>query len=1164
MSAELSLFGPVLDDRLFREVEQRLRRGEDGLVLGGLMEASRALYLTLLAERAGRRVLLVVSDDAVLDAYHRDLAAMATLLGRDPRRVVAMPAMDADPYAGIPPHAEVARQRVLALSRLGRGEADLLLVPARALLAYVPAPEELASLVRVVRSGSALAPDRFVLDVMACGYRRVDTVASPGEISRRGGIVDVFPPDAEEPVRIEFFGETVESLRSFDTDHQRSTGTLEEAVIGPAVENPATDEALSRLARHLQDVARAPQGAHPPARALRVRLEALRRQGYFPGLEALAALTAARPVALFEHARGMALVVDDPERAEGEVARAWDDLSTSWRESEDPFIPPPERLFLDPLDVRDRLRRADLFLEDWAEEEPERRRAVFQVPSRAPRAYAGRLAELAADIRTRLEKGGRVVCVMRGAGSAERLAEILREYELNPAVSTRPGGLAGAGKERGGLFVPVGGLRVGFELPDAGLTVLSEREVFGEEARAAERRGRGRATFLSDFRDLKEGDLVVHVDHGVARYAGLGRPSGGSLNRDFMVLEFAGGDRLFLPVDRLDLVQKYSGVAGHRPQLDRLGGPTWDRVKARVRRSVESMARELLDLYARRKAVRGHAFSPDTAWQRELEGAFPYELTPDQTRALEEVKRDMESEHPMDRLLIGDVGFGKTEVAVRAAFKAVMDGFQAALLTPTTVLAFQHLETFRDRLAPFPVRVEMLSRFLSDADVTRVLQGVESAEVDVVIGTHRLLSKDVRFRRLGLLIVDEEQRFGVAHKERLKRLSVGVDVLAMTATPIPRTLQMSLAGVRDLSIIETPPKGRTAIQTYLLPFRKTVVAQAIRQELRRQGQVFVVHNRIETLPAMARAIREMVPEARLVAAHGKMGERELERVMLRFFHHQADVLVATTIIENGLDIPRANTIIVNRADRFGLAQLYQLRGRVGRSEQPAYAYLIVPGREAISEEARRRLRALKEFSELGSGFRLAAADLEIRGAGEFLGTRQHGQIASLGFDLYCQMLERAVQELRGEPVEERPPVSLHLGVDIKVPGGYMTDMGDRLALYKRLAIARDEAEVDRLQAETEDRYGHLPPAGRNLFDLARLRLVATRAGVKSVDVADARLQIRFHERPPVEPHRVVEMLARERGALTPSGMMLLPAPERPSERIGAVRGVLDQIAGRAA
>jgi transcription-repair coupling factor (superfamily II helicase) len=691
--------------------------------------------------------------------------------------------------------------------------------------------------------------------------------------------------------------------------------------------------------------------------------------------------------------------------------------------------------------------------------------------------------------------------------------------------------------------------------------VLCERDVFGEERKAADRKARTRAAFISDFRDLKGGDLVVHVDHGIGCYTGLGRPKGGSLNRDFMMLEFAGRDRLFVPVDRLDLVQRYSGVGGRKPTLDRLGGPGWERVKTRVRKSVRSMAKELLELYARRAATTGHTFAADAPWQQELEAAFPYELTADQVRVVGEVKEEMESPRVMDRLLVGDVGFGKTEIGVRAAFKAVMDGRQVALLAPTTVLAYQHFETFTERMAPFPVRVEMVSRFRSAAEIRQVLEAVELGAVDVLIGTHRMLSKDVSFKQLGLLLVDEEQRFGVAHKERLKRISVGVDVLSLTATPIPRTLQMSLAGVRDLSVIETPPPGRMAIQTYVIPFRKSVIAQAMRQELRRGGQAFVVHNRVETLPALARAVQEMVPDGRVAIAHGQLPERRLEAVMLRFTRGDADILVTTTIIENGLDIPRANTIVVNRADRFGLAQLYQLRGRVGRSHQHAYAYFIVPDRHHLSAEARKRLKAVQEFSELGAGFRLAAADLEIRGAGEMLGSRQHGHIAALGFDMYCQLLERAVGEMKGEPVAERRPPSLHLGVDIKIPQSYLPDAGDRLALYKRLAQATNPTDVDRLQAETEDRFGHLPQAAQNLFDLGRLRVLAEEIAVKSVDVVEDRLHIRFHERPPIEPARVIEILTREQGTLTPSGMVRLPAPRYGAARIECAANVLRRIIG---
>jgi len=1160
MATDLQLWSPLLRAPFFRELERRAASAERGTALTGLVEGSRSLVLSLLMARTGRQLLLVLPDDAAVGAYQRDLSAFASLLGRDPQGIAALPELHADPYDAIAPHREIVRERVVALDRLRRGQIDALLAPVRALLQPLPPPELLRAWTRSIGHGDTLAPERFVLDSLHLGYRRVEIVNAPGEISRRGGILDVFPPTAPEPVRIELFGDTVDSLRSFDTDNQRSTGQLDEVVIGPAMENPPTDEAVRRLAGRLES-GRHTAAADPKlARQYRELLDQLANQGYLPGFEALAGLTVDRPALLFEHAAELLLVVDEPELVDHELARAVDDLDTAYRQAARKILPAPQELFADPQVIRARLSEAALFLQELAGDESSRARATLNVPCRTSRTYSGRIHEAINDLRRAGQDGSRSICVMRAPGSADRLLEIFNEYDLEAArLADRPVGAASEWTEPGGVIVALGRLRSGFEFHEYGLSVLTERDLFGEERKPVDRKVKDRAAFISDFRDLKQGDLIVHTDHGVARYAGLGRPKGGSLNRDFMVLEFAGRDRLFVPMDRLDLVQKYSGVAGKRPALDRLGGPGWDRVKARVRKSVESMARELLELYARRRAAQGHAFSPDTTWQKELEAAFPFELTPDQRRTMQEIKRDMESTRPTDRLLVGDVGYGKTEVAVRAAFKAVMDGFQVAMLAPTTVLALQHYETFRQRFAPFPVRVEMVSRFRSASEIKNVLEELAVGAVDVLIGTHRLLSKDVCFRRLGLLVVDEEQRFGVAHKERLKQLSIGIDVISLTATPIPRTLQMSLAGVRDLSIIETPPPGRTAIQTYITPFRKNVLTQALRHELRRKGQAFVVHNKIESLPALTRLISELVPEARIVMAHGKMRERQLESVMLRFVNYEADVLVTTTIIENGLDIPRANTIIVNRADHFGLAQLYQLRGRVGRSDQHAYAYFVVPSRHSLTEEARKRLRALQEFSELGAGFRLAAADLEIRGAGELLGSRQHGQIAALGFDLYCQMLERSVQELRGEPVAETPPVSLHLGVDIKIPQSFLPDAADRLVIYKRLAQARVADDIDRLQAETEDRYGHLPAAARNLFDMGRLRLLAETTGVKSVNVAEDRLQIRFYDRPPVETARILEIATQERGSLHPSGMVTLPAPPQGSDRIPRVATVLRRL-----
>ena len=1142
MTAGPAHLAPLLQAPAYAALERALLRSESRIAVSGLTGPAKAAAAALVIEQTGRRLVVVVPDDAAVAAWQRDLVAFATLLGRDARRIVPFPALDADPYDDIPPHPEIERERVRALGRLSRGDLDLLLVPARAVLSWLPSPDTIRGLSRTLRVGDTLAPDRFVLESLRLGYRRADAVAAPGDISRRGGIVDVFPPEADEPVRIELFGDTIESLRAFDPEHQRSTRPLDAAIVGPAVENPATDDAVLRLSEYLEAGVRRARSEDRPVHGYRAKLDALRAEGFVPGFRALAALTAERPATVFDHVGRIPIAVDEPERVAEEIARAGHELRVSHEKGGDRVLPPPGTLFVPETDALSILRTPAVALRELESGESDDGVARVLWTARRARSFAGRAADLAAALGDAARRGERAVCVVRTSGSARRLAEILAEYELSASIA-------------------IAGLREGFELPDEKLVVYSEREIFGEDKHAGERKSGSRTAFLSDFRDLKVGDIVVHVDHGVARYAGLGRPKGASLNRDFMVLEFQGADKLFVPTDRLDLVQKYSGVAGHKPALDRLGGTGWEKVKSRVRKSVASMAKELLELYARRRAAVGHGFAPDGAWQAELEAAFPFELTVDQQRAIREVKDDLEQPKPMDRLLVGDVGFGKTEVAVRAAFKAVMDGKQVALLAPTTVLAAQHFDTIKQRFAPFPVVLEMVSRFRGPDETRRVLEALRAGAVDMVVGTHRLLSKDVVFNRLGLLVVDEEQRFGVAAKERLKQLSVGIDVLAMTATPIPRTLQMSLAGVRDLSIIETPPPGRTAIQTYLVPFRKNVVAQAIRQELRRDGQVFFVHNRVETIPAVVRALQELVPEARIVVAHGQMPERHLERVMLRFIHDEADVLVTTTLIENGLDIPRANTILINRADRLGLAQLYQLRGRVGRSAQHAYAYFLIPGSHTLSEAARRRLKALQEFSELGSGFRLAAADLEIRGAGEFLGSRQHGHIAALGFDLYCQMLERAVSELRGEPVEERAPVSLHLAIDIKLPESYMPDVGDRLTLYKRLSVARDAAEVDRLQTESEDRWGHLPVPGRNLFDLARLRLVAERAGVKSVDVVDAKLQLRFRESAPIDPGRLVDLVARRGGTMSPSGMLTLVAPDEPSERIGAVRLILEDAVG---
>jgi len=749
-----------------------------------------------------------------------------------------------------------------------------------------------------------------------------------------------------------------------------------------------------------------------------------------------------------------------------------------------------------------------------------------------------------------LQAGEQVLLSTATAGEAERLAEILRDAELPYRVGetgAAPAASAAAEETFAGSLPAVTLIRApiadGVAFPELRLVLYGNADVFDTQAAGERPRARSAirpksAIFSSDFADLKPGNFVVHVDHGIGRFEGLRRMESGVGGAEFMQLTYAEDARLYVPLERMDLVQKYNSLGGAEPPLDRLGGTGWAARKARVRKSVADMAEKLLKLYAERKVAKGFRFSADSPWQREFEDAFEFEETPDQARAIEEVKRDMEGPQPMDRLLCGDVGYGKTEVALRATFKAVEDSRQVAVLAPTTVLAFQHWETFRRRMAAFPMRIEMLSRFRTKAEQKAVLAELETGKVDVVIGTHRLLSKDVKFHDLGLLVVDEEQRFGVAAKERMKELRRDVDVLTLSATPIPRTLHMSLAGLRDMSLIETAPKDRLSIQTVVAPFSESIVGRAIEEELARGGQVFFVHNRVGSIASIAKLVNRLAPRARVLVGHGQMGERELERVMMQFVRRQADVLVATTIIENGLDISNCNTLIVNRADRMGLAELYQLRGRVGRSNVRAYAYLLVPPDVPLSGEARQRLAALREFSDLGAGFRIAALDLEMRGAGNLLGREQHGHVGAVGFEMYCQMLERAVAEQKGEAVPAERRATIQLGLDIRIPETYIPEEALRLRTYKRIAaVASPEASDDMLR-ELADRFGPPPPPVRNLLDYAVLKAYAEQIQVEAIERKGNRVGVRFLAETSLPPERLVGIVRERRDLrLEPGGVL---------------------------
>jgi transcription-repair coupling factor (superfamily II helicase) len=1095
------------------------------VALSGLVGPARGLLPLLVAEAP---LLLVVPRERDVDETARDLATLAAEAGLE-GGVLALPAPGPPPFRGLPRHADASARRAAALLQAGRARA-VVASPA-GLLRPSLAPHLLETRVVSLRVGDEMTPEILLEALDEGGYAREDPVTAPGQVARRGGILDVFPSDRGEPVRIEFFGDTVESLRLFDPDTQRATSPVEQLVTLPLSDVFATRSILAALPGILA-------GRFAGRRELGPFLEALERGLPPEGMAELVALVPGATVPPWTHLPPGPVAVIEPEavrqEAEGFWARAVGDQA---RHAEGLHPDPAEALVaLAALEAR-LAERPLLEVREVATEG-----GSLHVACRPAPTYAGDVRRLAADLRT---SEATAVFFLGNTGRADRLADVLREDGLAVGDGTR-------------ILARVGVLSRGFEIREAALAVLADGDVFPEEVHLHSRgRRRGLRSFLSDFRDLKTGDLVVHEEHGIGRFLGLETLEVGGATRELMVLGYQGGDKLKVPVETFDRIQKYAGAEGARPAVDRLGSGTWEKTKTRVRKAMRAMAQELLRLYAERKARPGHAFSGESPWQREFEEAFDYEETPDQAQAIAEVAADMAAPTPMDRLVCGDVGYGKTEVAMRAAMRAVLDGKQVAVLAPTTVLAFQHWKTFRTRFAPFPVTIEMISRFRRPKEIKAVLGRTSAGGVDVLLGTHRLLSKDVVFRDLGLLVVDEEQRFGVAAKERLKHLKTTVDCLTLSATPIPRTLQMGLSGIRDMSVIETPPRDRLAIQTSVVKFSTDLIASAIRQELGREGQVFLVHNRVESIYSLASLVKRLVPEAHVAVAHGQMPEAELEHVMLAFVEGRADVLVATTIVENGLDIPRANTLVVNRADRYGLAQLYQLRGRVGRSDRRAFAYLLVPPDTVLSAVARRRLGAIREFSDLGAGFRIAALDLELRGAGNLLGGQQSGHIQAVGLDLYVKLLEQAILELRGEPPREAERAVLHLRVEMRIPPTYVPETHQRLSIYKRVSQLRREEDVDPLRAELRDRYGPLPPEVEGLLRYAALRVRAEALAVVQADATAHGLTLRFDARTPLQADAIVGVVRGCPGAaLLPDGLRW---PIDGGEPMDALDGLLDRL-----
>jgi transcription-repair coupling factor (superfamily II helicase) len=989
-------------------------------------------------------------------------AGAAAFLGSD--RALVFPAWEGLPVEGISPSPDVAARRERAARRLREASGPVVVAAPVAAAVQRVLPTLGHRRATVLEAGMELPPDTLAERLVGLGYVREDLVQHRGEFAVRGFILDVFPGAAARPVRLEFAGDEVEQLREFSPATQTSTGPMTRVEVLPVREllpdEDVRDRARAVLSRHR---------GH-----LREILDRLADGLLFEGMEQAGPLLFdSLPVLANLLPRGGWIVLSQARRTLDRAAALVRDAEALAEAMSWPGLPPvagaEDALGSRPrLDLTEFAEGEDLRITGWAGLTGER--------------LAERAAALAAD-------DFRVAVTGAGQGSVQRAVEVLE----------RAGAPAPDAAEESGLLE-------GFVFADGRVAVVGEDDLFGRRRHGHEAprvSGRSAAAFAAE---LSPGDFAVHRVHGVGRYLGMTRRTIGDAERDYLLMEYAAGDRLYVPADQLDVVARY--VGGERPRLHRLGTNDWPRAKARVRRAVRDMAGELVRLYSARMAARGHAFSPDAPWQRELEDAFPYSETRDQVTAIEEVKRSMESPNPMDRLLCGDVGYGKTEIAVRAAFKAVMDGKQVAVLVPTTLLAEQHHVTFSERYAPFPVRVAMLSRFLSRAEQFRVLDEVAEGKVDVVIGTHRLLSGDVRFKNLALLIVDEEQRFGVAHKEQLKRLRVNVDVLTMTATPIPRTLEMALSGIREMSVVDTPPEDRQPVLTYVGPYEQGVAIAAVQRELRRGGQVFWVRANVRTIDRFAGWLREKLPEARIGIAHGQMDEAVLEKAMLAFWNGETDVLVCTTIIESGLDVPTANTLIVDRADRMGLSQLYQLRGRVGRSAERAFAYLFFPPGQHLTEDAHERLASISRLTALGSGFQVAMRDLEIRGAGNLLGAEQSGHIAAVGFDTYARLLAESVAELRGRPLPEEKEIRIDLPVKAFLPVAYLGQESLRLDLYRRIASARTDQEVDRIRDEAEDRFGPLPPEAETLLDVARLRVACQRLGVEEVSTFRRQIRVR--------------------------------------------------------
>jgi transcription-repair coupling factor (superfamily II helicase) len=1144
------------------------------LDISGLSGSQAAFFLAELFTRSGRCLLVVAPDEAAAGNMVSDLEFFLPS-GNDQSPVVSFPAYHILPYSGIAFNSQTIATRISALYRLLNNAAPLVLVTTpKAACARLMAASALCDSTLGLFPGKALSRDGFAQSLVEGGFVAASVVEEPGEFGVRGGIVDLFSPGHEYPLRVEFFGDEIDSIRLFSPADQRTVKRLDEAVVLPASEAVVRFDSLAEVAHRFR--ARALEQGLAVTKVREI-VQAVKEEGRLGGMDSFLPLVYGRTDSLVDYLPGGCIpVIVEPGRVAAQAASHKRNLLDHLQTME-----AKERLFLPAektLDDWDRVLESlsclnPLFLRELAvssgQGQPQTLEAgcCFSVKDNSALSAgiaAGRdpdrlLEPLVQWIETHRAEGRVVAAACANRTRAERLRHLLLPYGLSLKEKWQP---SDPGRKPG-LYLAQGRLSAGFVWESEGLAIFTDDEVFGPSRRHPKTPPARPRTDLLDLTGLKQGDFVVHLEHGVACFEGLAKMEVNGVAGDFLVLAFQDRDRLYVPVDRTHQVQKYRGVSEAAPSLDRLGGKRWETVKNRARKTAQKIAADLVELYARRKVEPGFAFSPADDYFAQFEAGFEFEETPDQARAILEVIADMEADTPMDRLVCGDVGYGKTEVALRASFKAVADGKQVALLAPTTILAEQHFKTFSQRLAAYPISVAGLNRFRSPVEQKKLTEELAAGKVDIIVGTHRLLQKDVKFRDLGLIIIDEEQRFGVSHKEKLKKLRASVDALALTATPIPRTLHMTLSGIRDISVINTPPEQRRPITTYIIPFDNTVLAQAIKQEKERGGQVFFVHNRVQTIWNMANLVKKLAPDARIGVAHGQLAEKDLEKVMAEFVAKKIDVLVCTAIVESGLDIATANTIIINRADMFGLAQMYQLRGRVGRSDTQAYAYLIIPDESVLTRDAQRRLKVLMEHSDLGSGFQIAMSDLQIRGGGSILGAAQSGHIAAVGYELYLSLVEEAVRAIKGEPDTRPLEPEINVDFDAYLPSGYIPDMDQRLVSYRRLSRVADTPELSAFQKELADRYGELPKTALRLLYKVMLKLLARKAGIRRLDLAGTVLRLSPSPEHQCRPEGAAALVAKNRQTmrLFPDGELKVNLEETAIEaRVLAAKNILKELA----